>query len=90
MCSFSTRLLTFFAWPEGSLPLHPWHRRGRAGHNQNDQNSIKVKPAVLVVPGCNAFEELEVVEFGNRQKLKALALDITYFTLELETNEITL
>lgn len=33
-----------------------------------------VKPAVLVAPGCNAYDELEGVKLGKRQKLKALGL----------------
>jgi hypothetical protein len=61
-------------------------------YNHIDPTQIKVKPAVLVVPKCNAYDELGVVEFGDRPKLKALALalDIKYFTLELFTNESVL
>lgn len=57
--------------------------------NEVEPSEINVKPAVLVVPKCNAYDELESVEFGERPKLKALALalDIKYFTLEFLTNE---
>jgi len=55
-------------------------------------NEINVKPAVLVVPNCNAHKELEELKSGNRPKLKelALALDIKYFTLEFLTSETIL
>ncbi len=55
-------------------------------------SDVKVKPAVLVVPGCNAYDELEEVEVGERTKLKALALalGIRYFTIEFLSNEIIL
>lgn len=58
-------------------------------YNQIDPSGIVVKAAVLVVPGCNAFTELECLESGDRPKLKALALalDISYFTLEIYTRE---
>ena len=53
---------------------------------------INVKPAVLVVPKCNAYDELEDIELGERPKLKALslALDISYFTLDFLSNEVLL
>ena len=58
-------------------------------YNKIDPSEINVKPAVLVVPKCNAYDELEDVELGKRPKLKALALalDIKYFTMEFLTNE---
>ena len=59
-------------------------------YNQIDPSEINVKPAVLVVPKCNAYDELEDIEIGeNRPKLKALALalDIKYFTIEFLINE---
>lgn len=61
-------------------------------YNQIDPEEINVKPAVLVVPNCNAYDELEDVEMGERPKLKSLslALDIKYFSVELLTNEIIL
>ena len=59
---------------------------------QIDQTEINVKPAVLVVPKCNAYNELEEIEIGKRPKLKALALalDIKYFTGGFLTNETIL
>jgi len=61
-------------------------------YNQIEPNDIDVKPAVLVVPKCNAYDELEDVELGERPKLKALALalDIKYFTVEFLANETIL
>ncbi len=61
-------------------------------YNHIDPTEINVKPAVLVVPKCNAYNELEDVELGERPKLKALALalDISYFTVEFLTNETIL
>jgi hypothetical protein len=60
--------------------------------NPIDPTEINVKPAVLVVPKCNAYNELEEVDSGGRPKLKALALalDIKYFTVEFFTNETIL
>ncbi|MCO5252465.1 MAG: hypothetical protein M9949_13745 [Candidatus Kapabacteria bacterium] len=60
--------------------------------NPVDPDTIKVKPAVLVVPGCKAYDELEEVEIGDRPKMKALALalDISYFTFEFYPREIRL
>ena len=54
-----------------------------------DSSDIKVVPAVLVTPGCNAYNELKDMECGKRPKLKSLslALGIKYFTLELEVYE---
>jgi len=61
-------------------------------YNQIDPDEISVKPAVLVVPKCNSYDELEDVELGERPKLKALALalDIKFFTVEFLTNETIL
>lgn len=61
-------------------------------YNNIDPKEINVKAAVLVVPNCNAYDELEDIELGERPKLKALALalDIRYFTVELMTNETML
>jgi len=60
--------------------------------NQIDPTEINVKPAVLVVPKCNAYNELEEVELGGMPKLKALALalDIKYYTVVFYTNETNL
>ena len=57
-------------------------------YNQINPTEIIVKPAVLVVPKCNAYKELDEVESGERPKLKALALalDIKYFTIEFFIN----
>lgn len=57
--------------------------------NQIKPNEINVKPAVLVGPKCNAYNELKELESGGRPKLKALAiaLNIKYFTLEFFTHE---
>lgn len=57
-----------------------------------DLNDIVVLPAVLVVPNCNAYDELEDMEIGERPKLKALslALGIKFFNLEFFINESTL
>ncbi len=59
-------------------------------YNHIDSTEINVKPAVLVVPKCKAYDELEDVELGERPKLKALALalEIKYFTLELFVDDI--
>jgi hypothetical protein len=53
---------------------------------------IIIKPAVLVVPNCNAYSELEDLELGERPKLKALllALDIKCFTIEFLVKELSL
>lgn len=58
-------------------------------YNHINPADIKVKPAVLAVPNCNAYAELEDVELGDRPKLKALALalDIRYFTIEFLVSE---
>lgn len=55
-------------------------------------SEIKVKPAVLLVTNCNAYNELNDVNMGTRPKLKALALlmEISYFTLELYADEFVL
>ena len=61
-------------------------------YNHIDPNEINVMPAILVVPKCIAYDELEDVELGERPKLKALALalDIKFFTVEFLTNETIL
>ena len=61
-------------------------------YNQIDPAEINVKPAVLLVPKCNAYNELEEVELGSRPKLKALALalGISYFTIEFFITETIL
>ncbi|MCH8942111.1 MAG: hypothetical protein IIA48_06710 [Bacteroidetes bacterium] len=61
-------------------------------NNSIHPDEIKVMPAVLVVPNCNACDELEDVEIGNRPKFKALALalGIKFFTLELLVNDTIL
>ncbi|MBC8213021.1 MAG: hypothetical protein H8E71_00035 [Candidatus Marinimicrobia bacterium] len=48
-------------------------------------DEINIKPAVLLTPNCNAFDEFYEMELGERPKLKSLslALDINYFTLEI-------
>ena len=58
-------------------------------YNSTNPNEINIKSAVLVVPKCNAYDELKSIELGERPKLKALALalDIKYFTIEFLTNE---
>jgi len=58
-------------------------------YNHVDPTQITVKPAVLVVPECNAYDELKDVLSSERPKLKALALalDIRYFTIEFFTSE---
>lgn len=60
--------------------------------NQKDISEINVKPAVIVVPKCKAYVELEDVELGKRPKLKALALalDIKYFKVKFIANETIL
>ena len=60
--------------------------------NQIDPSEINVRPAVIVVPKCNAYDELKEVKLGKRPKLQALSLklDISYFTLKFLTNEIIL
>ena len=54
-------------------------------------NDIKVIPAVLVVPNCNAYNELKEMKSGagGRPKLKSLslALGIRYFTLKILVDE---
>ena len=58
-------------------------------YNSIKPEEIKVKPAVLLVPKCNPYDELEDMELGERPKLKALslALGIKFFTLELSVYE---
>lgn len=47
--------------------------------------TIKTIPTVLLVPGCNAYEELNDMDLGYMPKLKALslALGIEFFSLDL-------
>ena len=49
-----------------------------------DPSKVLVKPAVLVVPDCNAYKELKEMEDIDRPKLKALslALGMTFFDIE--------
>ncbi len=58
-------------------------------YNSINPNEINIKSAVLVVPKCNAYDELESIKLEERPKLKALALalDFKYFTVEFLTNE---
>lgn len=60
--------------------------------NNIDPNNIKVKPAVLVVPGCKAYEELNEVNLDERPKLRTLllALEMNLFTIEFYVDEIDL
>ncbi|MBI9031442.1 hypothetical protein JEZ13_05525 [bacterium] len=59
--------------------------------NMNSDDII-ILPAVLVVPNCNPYDELEDMEIGNRPKLKALslALGIKFFTLDFSIYETLL
>ncbi len=61
-----------------------------AGHIKTDD--VSIESAVLVVPNCQAYDELEDVEMGDRPKLKALllALGIRCFTMEMHTYETEL
>ena len=54
-----------------------------------DFDNINVVPAVLVTPGCQAYDELDEMLYGDRPKLKSLslALGIRYFTLEISVDE---
>ncbi len=59
------------------------------GQNNNfDPLKIDIKPAVMVVPFCNAYKELNEMENGKRDKLKSLilALGIKFFNFELFLN----
>jgi hypothetical protein len=58
------------------------------GKKHISPEAIKVKPAVLLVPECDANNELNEVEIGERPKTKALvlALDMKIFTFEYFTN----
>ena len=57
--------------------------------SSTDLTQVKVKPAVLVVPECKAYEELQEMEGMDRPKLKALslAMGITFFDLEFAVYE---
>lgn len=61
-------------------------------HTQMEKSEIIIKPAVIVVPKCQAYDELEEVVLGKRPELKALtfALGIKYFTVKLYANETIL
>lgn len=57
-----------------------------------DLKDVITKPAVLLVPPCKANDELEDIDMNERpqQKALALALGISYFTLEVHTYETEL
>jgi hypothetical protein len=57
-----------------------------------DLKKIKTKPAVLLVPPCKANDDLEEIDMNDRpqQKALALAMGISYFTLEIYTYETEL
>ena len=57
--------------------------------NSVNPAEIVIKPAVLLVPGCNAYEELNEMNRSIRPMLKALvlALGVNFFTLEFFINE---
>jgi len=57
-----------------------------------DLENVTIKPAVLLVPPCKANDELEDLAMFERPQLKALALalGISYFTLEIHTYETEL
>lgn len=59
--------------------------------NSINPDDIEVKPAVLVVPECNAYNELLSMD-NERPKMKALslALGIKFFTLEFFVDETIL
>lgn len=61
-------------------------------YNQTDPNAIKVQPAVLLVPGCQAYLDLNEMEMSQRPMLKALSivLGVRIFTLEFLLNESVL
>ena len=51
---------------------------------------IITKPAVLLVPGCTAYDELKEMERSERPELKALsiALEVDIFTLEFSVYHV--
>jgi len=51
-------------------------------------SDIKVLPAVLVTPGCNAYDEL--MDLDNRLNFQKLAkkINVKFFTVGIKTNEI--
>jgi len=57
-----------------------------------DLENVTIKPAVLLVPPCKANNELEDLAMYERPQLKALALALgmSYFTLEMHTYETEL
>lgn len=60
-------------------------------YNSINPEDIKVKPAVLVVPKCNAYDELINID-NEHPKMKALslALEIKFYTLEFFIDETIL
>lgn len=56
--------------------------------NSVSLKEIKVVPTVLLVPNCQASDDLTDVETGERPKLQALALalDIKFFTLNIDVS----
>ncbi len=78
------------------MPLinHPKFANKQASASQKPVNpaDIVVKPAVLLTPNCQAYDELNELECDERPKLKALALaiEMEYFTIELFKDKITL
>lgn len=58
----------------------------------DNDDKIVIKPAVLLVPGCRAYDELSEMEMSQRPMLKALALSlgVSFFTLEFLVNEVML
>lgn len=66
--------------------------RKNANTSLYNPNNIIVKPVVLVVPGCQAYKELNQIHSGKRPKLKALSqsLDIKYYVVRIKSTEIDL
>lgn len=64
------------------------------GKNMSSENikKITVVPAVLLITGCNAYNELNDLEAGNRPKLKSLALafNMRFFCIEFNIFETKL
>jgi len=57
-------------------------------YNFVNPEEIKVVPTVLLVPNCQASDDLTDVETGERPKLQALALalDVKFFTLNIDVS----
>lgn len=55
-------------------------------------NATRLVPAVIVTPGCNAYDEMCEMENGERPKLQALALalGIKFFIVEINVDEAQL